>query len=83
MSGFGVPAALRGVNLSPMLSSTTRATEALPASQRLADIHLATETLLTQGRVVLPALLGATECDAVAKLCPQADYNCLHGCDFS
>jgi hypothetical protein len=56
-----------------MPSSTTRANHALPASQRLAELHLDTETLLTQGSVVLTALLGAAECDAVAKLYPQTD----------
>ena len=54
-----------------MLSSNTRTTAGWTASHLLADIPLDTETLLTQGRVVLPALLGATECDAVARFYPR------------
>ncbi|MDI1273723.1 2OG-Fe(II) oxygenase [Polaromonas sp.] len=53
--------------------ATATATAALPASRLRADLPIDTDTLVTQGRVVLPALLGAAECEAVAGLYPQTD----------
>jgi len=74
MSVSGVRLGAHRANLHCMSFSQTRmhAAAAAPDSGLFSNTHLDTGTLLMQGNVVLPALLSATECEAVTRLYPQA-----------
>lgn len=75
VSVSGVQLAARSANLLFMSFPETsiHATAAPPACRRLSDTALDTDTLLTQGSVVLPALLSVAECEEVTRLYPQAN----------